>query len=314
MKDQRILGLDFARTLAILSVVAAHTTSFQIGVFGVQLFFIISGYLLADFHNQYTSFNFLLHRFLRLAPLAWLSILIFQFRFTSSTELALNLLLLNALFLNVSSFPGGWSISFEWLFSIFNLFLIRCKNLVVYGILLFTWFFQVIIYYFEKNLNDFNANLLPMATLFANCSFFVCGNLIRRLSISISSKYLVIAIIFLCPLIDFAPPYMLIPFNLVLVIIFLLCLNLRLKTKFVLTLFHFIGKRTYGIFLGHFVVLIGIENVAQTQELSDGLGSFWPFIQFLIVALGGTLIGALTFRFLEKPMMVYSSKVLRKTL
>jgi peptidoglycan/LPS O-acetylase OafA/YrhL len=313
MKESRDLGLDFARTLAILSVVAAHTTSFQIGVFGVQLFFIISGYLLFDFQNQFTSLNFLLYRFLRLAPLAWISIFIFQFRFNSTTELALNMLLLHSVFLNVPSFPGGWSISFEWLFSIFNTFLVRCGTLLIYGILLLALIFQVVIYYFGEEIKEPYLTLVPVAYFLANCSFFTCGNLIRRYSIRMDSKYLLLIVLLTIPFISFTPPFMLFPVNVALVCIFLLSLNLKLNKNFVSTFFHFIGKRTYGIFLGHFVVLIGIENVAQAQELRVELGSFWPFVHFLIVALSGTLIGAFTFRFLEKPMMLYSSKILRKT-
>jgi peptidoglycan/LPS O-acetylase OafA/YrhL len=123
----RSVGLDLARTIAIMAVVWVHTTNIQSGAYGPQLFFIISGYLLADFRTHYTPFEFLLNRFLRLFPLAMAMTTIFYFRFGSSLEFLTSFLLLNGFFASIISFPGGWSISNEWIYSWFNLIVVRLK-------------------------------------------------------------------------------------------------------------------------------------------------------------------------------------------
>ena len=110
---QRNPGIDLARSVAIFSVIAAHTLGFSPGVFGVQIFFAISGYLLAGYTHEFTSQKFLVHRFLRLGPLAILMSLIFYFRFSTGYDFLANILLIQVLFANMASFPGGWSISSE---------------------------------------------------------------------------------------------------------------------------------------------------------------------------------------------------------
>jgi peptidoglycan/LPS O-acetylase OafA/YrhL len=58
----RNLGVDLARTFAIVGVLLIHTTGLWFGRFGVQLFFMISGYLLADFETiSYISLKSFLH-------------------------------------------------------------------------------------------------------------------------------------------------------------------------------------------------------------------------------------------------------------
>lgn len=313
MPNERSLGIDLSRTVAIFSVVAAHTTSFKIGVFGVQLFFVLSGYLLADFQSQFTPRNFLLHRFLRLAPLAWISIFIFYFRFSSTVEIALNLLLLHSLFLNMNSFPGGWSISFEWFFSIFNLFLVKIRKASVISLLSIIILIQLLLYFYSARITNWSALLLQIATIFANLGFFICGNLIRRVNLSIKNIFLVI-ISFVCfPFINMEPPYILSILNIVIVCLFLLCVNFRTKLDFLSVTLHFIGKRTYGIFLGHFVILIGIENLQFFQRSNADRGFIDQLVKFLIVGVGGVIIESLTYKFIEKPLINFSSHKLRKT-
>lgn len=73
----RRLDIDLLRVSAIILVVLAHTANLLMGVIGVQIFFLVSGYLLADFNSQFTGPSFVLYRFARLFPLSLLMSLIF---------------------------------------------------------------------------------------------------------------------------------------------------------------------------------------------------------------------------------------------
>ena len=103
IKDQRKIGLDIIRAIAILSVVVSHSSEFlgrivnapyiskaagiftsfaqPLGVLGVELFFVLSGFLIGNiliniFLNTGFTFtdvrNFWIRRWMRTLPLYWL--------------------------------------------------------------------------------------------------------------------------------------------------------------------------------------------------------------------------------------------------
>lgn len=91
--NNRILELDALRGLAALAVVLFHYTTkyseifntdvttqiidFKYGHYGVQLFFIISGFVIFMTINKVkTPFEFIFKRFIRLYPVFWLCIII----------------------------------------------------------------------------------------------------------------------------------------------------------------------------------------------------------------------------------------------
>ncbi len=309
MSGQRNIGLDLARAIAIVSVIAAHTTSLQFGAFGVQLFFIISGYLLADFNLNFTSMNFLIHRYLRLAPLAIISTSIFYFRFTNVFEIVLNILLIQAIFSGVNSFPGGWSISFEWLFSIMNIILVKLRVKAVFALLLLILLVQLFLYHLSTQDRNFVSH--PLITLATNFGFFVSGHLLKRLNYSHKKVKVWFVLSFFAPLINPLPPYNLFIYNIALVLLFLFCLKYNTTKKWITNIIHFIGVRTYGIFLGHFIVMIGLQNSFFFMELQKNMGSFGQLLFFLIVLHGAIGIGFVSYRFIEKPMILFSNKKFR---
>lgn len=73
-----VANIDFLRAVAVLCVVAHHTlaaTAFQIpyfgrlgGAIGVQLFFIISGYLICQSAEKHSATEYATHRFFRIFP------------------------------------------------------------------------------------------------------------------------------------------------------------------------------------------------------------------------------------------------------
>lgn len=78
-------NLDALRGLAVFSVFCNHVfayTGFQIpflgklgGLLGVQLFFILSGYLIIQSARRYTLKSYLIHRILRIFPTYWIVLL-----------------------------------------------------------------------------------------------------------------------------------------------------------------------------------------------------------------------------------------------
>ncbi len=86
IKSQHIHVLDGWRGLSILFVLAAHLLplgekkwqiNFTIGALGMSLFFILSGFLITNFlYKKQNIVDFLIRRFFRILPLAWLYIFI----------------------------------------------------------------------------------------------------------------------------------------------------------------------------------------------------------------------------------------------
>jgi exopolysaccharide production protein ExoZ len=70
---QKIHSIQFLRALAALSVVFFHVIgeAFTIGAAGVDVFFVISGFVMGAFAINATPGQFLYHRVLRIVPLYW---------------------------------------------------------------------------------------------------------------------------------------------------------------------------------------------------------------------------------------------------
>ncbi len=314
--SSRSTGLDLARSIAILAVIWVHTTEIQSGGFGVQLFFMVSGYLLANFKEHYTKSEFIFNRAMRLFPLAILMTLLFLFRYESALEISLSLLLINGLFTGVNTFPGGWSISNEWIYSWGNLFLkinLRMKVVTLALLLLLGVVLDALTSHDGEILGKFHS----MAYLFSYFAFFLAGNIFasvrfrEKLSFLRLRRFLFLTTIPLFSISFYLPT---IVYLLLLSALFLACLDQesyggRLTTGVI----HFIGKRTYGLFCGHFVVLIGLTNTNLDQVLTNWFGGFSNLMLFFIVFIGGLMLASLTYRFIEKPFISKSQQLISRS-
>lgn len=84
--QRHLANIDFLRAVAVLSVVVHHTfatTGFRLpyldqagGIIGVQLFFIISGYLISESASKYSIRDYAAHRFFRIFPPYWMAMLV----------------------------------------------------------------------------------------------------------------------------------------------------------------------------------------------------------------------------------------------
>ena len=71
------------------------------------------------------------------------------------------------------------------------------------------------------------------------------------------------------------------------------------------------GKRTYGTFFVHFLIWENLDFFFSEHALSFLVGdSVGKFLQFLFVYLLAVAGGSLTYKFIEKPSLNFSRKIL----
>jgi len=160
---KRLHALDGLRGICAISIMFYHYCMvgydlhfFQIGTFGVYIFFILSGFSLWYVYSPQafsaTSFhNFYVARFARLFPLYFLIISIkFANPHIFQEPIRMASFMLNSTFLfgivepgNTSAIAGGWSIGIEWVFYLFFplclVFVHRLKTMFIillFGIIL----------------------------------------------------------------------------------------------------------------------------------------------------------------------------------
>jgi peptidoglycan/LPS O-acetylase OafA/YrhL len=320
--NNRSLGVDLARTFAIIGVVLVHTTGLWFGRFGVQLFFIISGYLLADFEIRQTKRIFLTHRFFRLFPLSIAFILLFYVNDFDKLDLAFNLTLISNLWWSVSKFPGGWSISSEWIFSIILVVVGSLSKKKVYFLIFISAFSSFALgafifltgganlsigveqYEFRTWLNTTN----PMI----NIGFFAIGIGMKKNYIKINgiNKYILLTIFFLMVIEDKIIGNLMIGWMFALAALLTLCLNFKSQSSKLNLVINFIGKRTYGIFFVHFLLLDNSYILHFYRWLEIHQASLvYKILNFVIVFGLSTLGGVLTYIFIEKPFLVFSKRI-----
>lgn len=128
---QRNFGLDVVRAVSILLVVAAHRFNYDIetGVVGVQIFFVLSGFLIGqilinDFKNGgsvSTMLKFWKRRWYRTLPMYYL-VLILKILFFGNPygwKMIVYFFFLQANFVGIDFFPVSWSLIVEEWFYIF---------------------------------------------------------------------------------------------------------------------------------------------------------------------------------------------------
>ena len=340
---QRVRGLDALRAIAIFAVIIFHLggswnrmgliqeTNFvfrvtQTGSFGVQLFFIISGYLLSLLYSD-SSFSikhFFYRRIGRILPLWFIYIFIWLFIhnvFKTSPIYETSITWILLLFLLTSLTPqasnsflqGNSSISNEWIFymSFPLLRRLRTCHLIVLGSSFYIFgVFLRFHYGLYKNPQVITGNnFLQWIEVFAFWNaipFFVAGMLIQRVSIkSLDSKKTPVIFILL--------------FVVVIVIVFLLRKETYIEIWiFVLpilfiTLFkreripkplYWVGQRSYGLFFSHFLFIGLFERLLN---LYSGAPNLMIIVgEVIFVVIGAILASSFTWRFIENPAISWS--------
>ena len=301
-------------------VILVHTTGIGFGRFGVQLFFVISGYLLAYFYKTQTNLQFLVHRAFRLFPLSIFFIIFFYLdEVDSPKNLFLNLSLLQNLWWNWNSFPAGWSISSEWIFSIILIAVARISSrhlIYLLAIICTLQLFSGLYVYLTGGVSD-PASLdyvfevwINTTNPFINLGFFLAGLLIKRFELKIMrlKNYSLILIICGMILMDSAIGHFMLGWQFAIPALFILCLKCPPLSRGGLC--SFIGKRTYGVFFCHVLIWKNLNVFFSDTFLffvvNNPIGRFFQFLFVYFLALIG---GSFTYKFIEKPFLKFSYKL-----
>lgn len=321
-ENTRSAGIDLARSIAIISVLLLHSGVFYPGRYGVQLFFIISGYLLADM-SSISNQSFLIKRIFRLFPLYWV-ILVFFYSdyFNSLGQLFVSILLLQNIHWNLQAIPGSWSISNEWIFSVTLILLRNLKKKILLGLILISWVSNILsfvaIKYFLNTPSHlpnegyvFNAYIYILNPLI-NLSFFLIGVGIKRELLPIlKSKFSAIAIIAIgtatSNFIGLDSMFIWLP---ILWAIFSMSLNWSPDSRNIQQIIQFIGKRTYGIFFIHFIVLEHVTNFKFINKMPETyfIQNIGIFSMTLLISLG---FSEASWRLLEVPSMKIAAQLIK---
>ena len=312
-----MLGVDLLRTLAILGVVLVHTGVFNNGRFGVQLFFLVSGYLLADLKAS-DSREFLVRRAFRLFPLYILVLLVFyRDSYENFWQLMISILLLQNIFWGFSSFAGAWSISNEWLFSLLLPLIIRLKKNQLLGLILISWAGQFITSYLVKKWGGIdnpsieeNYELKTWLNTFnplINLCFFLIGFAIKRGFIPVlKNRYVCITIVLIGNFVTFALGHgLLMIWPVLLYCMFCLFIDYETKSRPIIFLVGYVGKRTYGIFFFHFLLILPVQNISYLENL-DGHDWVKELLVFSIVFVLSAIVSQISWVFIEQPAIQFS--------
>lgn len=323
---ERSTQIDLARTLAISMVILVHTTGIGFGRFGVQLFFVISGYLLGQFYESQTNMQFLVHRAFRLFPLAVVFIFIFYIgQYESLKATLLNLGLIQNLWWSWGSFPGGWSISSEWIYSIVLILIARIKLSLLtalVGLICVLQFASGFYIYLIGGVSELDSSVDYMfktwvntTNPYINLGFFVAGIIIRRRRRQILklNKMILWLVVFVMVLVDSTVGHFMVGWQFAIPALFILCLRITTMRGGLVLVCNFVGKRTYGIFFVHFLIWNNLSVFFSESTHSyltiDPIGKLFQFLFVYLVAIIG---GALTYKFIERPFLKLSYKIVNK--
>ena len=306
---QRNSGVDLARTFAILGVILVHTTGIGFGRFGVQLFFLISGYLLANYRLYESNLEFVIHRFVRLFPL-YLIFSVFYYTLQNYDFGIMNLSLIANIGWSFDQIPGGWSISNEWIYSLFLITLGVLTKQKLFFLLTLCMASQLVTGFWVWNMGGAKIENVEQYQLYTwinttnpviNLSFFLIGLAIRNyLHNRVLPSYILMLIALVAIAIDTFLGHVMFIWNFGILSMFLLCLQLKMP-GFLNTICSFIGKRTYGTFFAHFVVMSYVGSLLSNFTSLNG-----PIheIVYFSITFGFSLVGgAITWRLIEYPSL-----------
>jgi len=335
------------RGLAVLMVLMVHSTELsdisnfkpmikhfiESGVFGVQLFFIISAYTLFYTlqHNRKTNINFYLRRFFRIAPAYYAAVVCYSFYhqywgFGTVT----NFLFLHGFspkYIN-SIVPGGWSIGIEIFFYLFVPFLFKyITNLPKAIYFLFITIIIKILAYYVINLPLFSAvaadgsfmyfwfpNQLPVFAIGLVLYFYLKET--HSDNKKLISAFLTIAALVIFSIMTALPIF---ENNLIIAAGFAIFLAFLGQNKTYIWLENrlllFIGKISYSAYLWQYAMIylikrIGIYNFFSIDTSGYAYLNF--VINYLILFAFTTFTAYLSFLIVEKPGQKIGVKIVER--
>jgi len=338
---KRIRNLDICRAIAVLLVIFSHLGQSwnrnglidqddilfrltSIGAHGVELFFVISGYLISLIYSKenFQVSVFLWRRIARIAPLWFFYLLVWVLihrvlnsgqHLESITTWILLVLMASSLTPDASNsfLQGNFSISNEWLFYLTFPILrkFRTQSLFIVGAVctIFAITLKVNVGFYADISNQLTERekWIGIFSVWNAFPFFISGILLQRYLSHRSQfkpstlKLFGASIITYCAMVlylsidsyrDVYAPLIL--------LVFIFVLNIVIKSR----LLSWLGQRSYGIFFAHFLLIGGYERAIAALGLS--FNPIIALIQIFFVTLGSSFIANLTWRYIEKPISI----------
>ncbi len=328
----RLYELDSLRGFAALMVVLGHYTkrfnelyqldinfpfSFDYGQHGVQLFFLISGFVIFMTLNKTRHpFDFIVSRFSRLFPAYWFSVLltfsiisVFSFpdasRIPTFSEAIINLTMLQRWLLVKNVDPVYWTLAVELSFYaiMFGAYLSKQLKRIELLSALYLWVI-IAVEFFENYLNFHIPNLIRVSLILDYGNLFIAGIMFYKLIHE--SKLIHHLIILSC----FSTEYYLHSDSLIFVGCFFLLFYAFVfgKLQFIAVRpLIFLGSISYSLYLTHQV--IGYILLSELYKL--GLDT--PSLLLLIALSFSIALATAMYVCIEKPCQLLLRKIWRNS-
>lgn len=355
--------IDSLRGLAILMVIIVHcsqygnnffplfiTNIFNLGLTGVQLFFIISSFTI--FHSLNSrkadpysnNLQFYIRRYFRIAPMYYIGILYYliqdgmgdRYWLGDKSEVSIFNVLNNLAFIHGfypyhinSIVPGGWTIAIEMTFYILVPFLFSYITSVYRSII---WLVASIICKIVLYKILIENSLISDSTLwkeflsiyiFSQLPYFFMGILLYFISIKnfgYTPFWILFGVIMICS-IFYDRKALLVDPRFLMGLIFLAVayfLSQNPVKIIVNPIFSFFGKISFGMYIVHFAVLhwfnvfgiVDYLNIESSSLIFHKLANFG--IRFLLVLFTTGVISYFTFFIIEQPFQNIARTIINK--
>ena len=328
----RNLNLDDLRAIAIIGVVAVHVNShfehfvpslvssiMGLGRFGVQLFFIISGFLMAQMYTgSIAPIKFYKKRIIRLYPL-WILFTFYYFltdRPNLTFSLILTILMLNDLFsFSATRFsPGGWTISAEVINYLLWPYLSKKSNkfLIVVLIVLTSISAVAGLIVWHTGISSNTTQWVNTEAIWNTIPFFIVGILLFRIYMELElNKFILISLLFFWATSQIVVGQF-IPLAL-LGVASLFRLAISKKIKF-LSAFSSLGEHTYQIYFLHWFIIGGIFRIIKLEDKNPQyLNTILEITLVISVVIFSFLCSVILTKLYDLPARNLLAKILLKT-
>jgi peptidoglycan/LPS O-acetylase OafA/YrhL len=330
-KDE-LKNLQIVRAIAATSVVYCHIgSSPRFGTFGVDIFFVLSGFVMAMIvANGQTTSTFVISRISRIVPLYWLLttflllIAAIKPEMLAATTANLSIYLKSIFFIPCFRADGGlfptlavgWTLNYEMFFYAciaLSIFVSRTKYFLLTSALIFVSYFCLGSLIHNKVANVFFGRAIVFEFLLGMIVFraYQRGYLLRlpkTLFVAIASlAYISMAVaesnhVDSNQVLVYGIPSMLLVFSAVRLEGQFSAAANRLRTRLAS-----IGDASYATYLSHFYVVEGIKKTLFAK--AHGLNSHAPWAVLLVMSLA-LLVGQLVYIYVDKPLSVRLKKTL----
>jgi exopolysaccharide production protein ExoZ len=321
-----ITSIQYLRALAALAVLVFHACTkagadFSIGQAGVDLFFVISGFLMVLITGNHTSAGtFLLDRILRIAPLYWIATLtlvaLHLIGFAPNLSVELSYVIQSLLFIPVREPTGvnnwpvlvpGWSLVFEIFFYALFAFVIA-KFRVAWRVPVLSIILVGLVGLGLSTNSEspiFQTYTDPMLLEFlAGTWIGIFATNIRKIPNFASIVLLVMSVALLILLNSLLPiSWRVVSFGLPACIILIAALALEAKapTSLFGKLFNAIGDSSYSLYLWHGMAISVTSKIAASLE-------FPVMAEITLGVIGGLALGFASYWIIERPIRHWAAE------